>query len=365
MGKGGGKRKGGKGKSKGSKKRKRAEHDDGDEERSAGKGKGKGEKAKARAAAKAAAEAAALAAEQAAEEERKRAAARRAKPGFGKLLETFGVAAESDDDDDDEDESDEDAADEGQEEDQAGGDGLAGEPGMLVGEEGEEEEELEGDDVIEEDEEGDEEEAMEAESEANASGLEFYSRFWDDPPQALAVSKEDAETRAGVQRFVLPGGLSRCEAHGFDATALLHELLENPKGSQGGSSSSGSSGRSSTKLQSKEAYSLLAGVWRRCRLAPGLVEAFETLLAALNEGTAEGQDGYLEIGPGEGALFLYLHAYRDVSFPQHTHLNARAVRAMCALHIADHLLKAKYVPVPGQAEPFGDSPPVPKLRFTL
>ncbi|CAK9064840.1 U3 small nucleolar RNA-associated protein 25 homolog (Digestive organ expansion factor homolog) (UTP25 small subunit processor component), partial [Durusdinium trenchii] len=43
----------------------------------------------------------------------------------------------------------------------------------------------------------------------------------------------------------------------------------------------------------------------------------------------------------EGAFFLCLHAYLDVSFPQHNHLNAKAVRSLYALHIVDHVRKAR------------------------
>ncbi|OLQ10831.1 hypothetical protein AK812_SmicGene5354 [Symbiodinium microadriaticum] len=47
------------------------------------------------------------------------------------------------------------------------------------------------------------------------------------------------------------------------------------------------------------------------------------------------------VRPAEGAFFLCMHAYLDVSFPQQSHLNGRAIRALCALHAADHVLKAQ------------------------
>eukprot|EP00439_Symbiodinium_sp_Y106_P035013 s3338_g4.t1 len=53
--------------------------------------------------------------------------------------------------------------------------------------------------------------------------------------------------------------------------------------------------------------------------------------------------------PAEGALFLCMHAYLDVSFPQQSHLNGRAIRALCALHAADHVLKAQGEPRAGSA----------------
>eukprot|EP00435_Cladocopium_sp_Y103_P051019 s336_g15.t1 len=54
----------------------------------------------------------------------------------------------------------------------------------------------------------------------------------------------------------------------------------------------------------------------------------------------------------EGAFFLCLHAYLDVSFPLQNHLNARALRALYALHVVDHLRKARGEDTghPGQAE---------------
>lgn len=66
-------------------------------------------------------------------------------------------------------------------------------------------------------------------------------------------------------------------------------------------------------------------------MAPGVRPLFEKWLAS------EG----VEIGPRESLLFLFMHAYLDVSFGEQTHLNAKAVRAMLVVHCVNHVLKGR------------------------
>lgn len=135
-------------------------------------------------------------------------------------------------------------------------------------------------------------------------GLDFYKQFWDDPPCAFSTAVKPGESASPVNptSFAIPG-LSRCESRRRDVAPLLGEL---------------SSASDAT------------GTLKRCSFAPGVRVLFEKFIAT------EG----LEIGPRERALLLFLHAYLDVAFAPQTHLNGRAVRAVCALHVVDHVLKA-------------------------
>jgi len=240
------------------------------------------------------------------EEVRPTAAPRPSRPGYGALLQAFGV--NEDEREENSDEEDE----EGEEEQDAEGDPASAaaqaDAGGAAGDEVDEEEE----------DEGQEEEAgfepgqgvqQDQDSSSKEAGLDkikvdcpdYYEHFWSDPPVSLASSKggEAAET---PEHFSLPG-LSRCEVRSRNISALL-EYARSPADA--------------------------AGAWTRCDLWPGLRQQFAKLLARRK----------VEIGAEEGALFVFLHAYLDVSFPQHTHLNASSVRAVCMLHAVDHVMKA-------------------------
>lgn len=319
----GGKRKG-KGRGKGARK-KRRQMEEGDEPP---KKKGN-EKAAAKEAAKAAAEAARREEELKDEERRRKAAARRAKPGFSKLLEAFGVSQQpSEDEGSDGSEGSEDEEDEAEAEGPEGPEGQDGEEGgpdvsqLMEAGEGEEEEIFEDADPEEDDEE--EEEPVDLSGEQD-SGLDFFERFWEDPPQALDKKSSGSTARAtGVARFRLPE-LDRCEAHSCEVEALVKSL------------------ESGGKTPVPET---LSKSWSYFRLAPGLRKNWEALLDALKDKKD------FSLGSAEGAFFLCLHVYLDVFFPQQNHLNARALRALYALHVVDHLRKARGEDPghPGQAE---------------
>lgn len=194
---------------------------------------------------------------------------------------------------------------------------------------GEEEEEDVEDDSEEEDEEVPAETGKKAVIVEDEGGLDFYPRFWEDPPRPLVAADASTEPVTDEpQHFELPA-LGRCEARRRNMRPLLAQLGFVPPGSQAGQR--GGSVSSTARAGSDEkAAALAASAWRQCRLAPGLRVAFESLLAS------EG----LKLGPQESGLFVCLHSYLDVAFMQHSHLNASVVRAVCALHIVDHVLKA-------------------------
>lgn len=256
----GGKRKG-KGRGKGARK-KRRQMEEGDEPP---KKKGN-EKAAAKEAAKAAAEAARREEELKDEERRRKAAARRAKPGFSKLLEAFGVSQQpSEDEGSDGSEGSEDEEDEAEAEGPEGPEGQDGEEGgpdvsqLMEAGEGEEEEIFEDADPEEDDEE--EEEPVDLSGEQD-SGLDFFERFWEDPPQALDKKSSGSTARAtGVARFRLPE-LDRCEAHSCEVEALVKSL------------------ESGGKTPVPET---LSKSWSYFRLAPGLRKNWEALLDALKD----------------------------------------------------------------------------------
>lgn len=293
---GGGKRKGaGRGGGRGGRgrgrKRKRQAEESGEENAPATKRRGHAARAEAHAGAGAEPE-----------EEEPPPPPRPTKPGFGSLLQAFGVAgdtAEAESDEEDEDDS-------GSASDAAGEEGLeregAAEAPEDPGSPGQSEE-------LDDEEEAQDEAEAAAEAEASGkptrtegSGADWYPRFWDDPAPALGA--EPSTAASGLTRFALPG-LARCESHRRDVAGLLEGLRE---------------------------PAAAAAAWKRCGLAPGVGQLFADYL------TKQG----LKLGPQEGALFLFLHAYLDVAFPQHTHLNAQAVRAVCMLHVVDHLLKATH-----------------------
>eukprot|EP00435_Cladocopium_sp_Y103_P056554 s336_g19.t1 len=252
----GGKRKG-KGRGKGARK-KRRQMEEGDEPP---KKKGN-EKAAAKEAAKAAAEAARREEELKDEERRRKAAARRAKPGFSKLLEAFGVSQQPSEDEGSEAPEE---SDEGDDEDEAEVEGQDGEEGGPVSQleagEGEEEEIFEDAEDPEEDDE-DEEEPVDLSGEQD-SGLDFFERFWEDPPQGLTKSSSGstAPRATGVARFRLPE-LDRCEAHACEVEALVKSL------------------ESGGKTPVPET---LSKSWSYFRLAPGLRKNWEALLDALKD----------------------------------------------------------------------------------
>eukprot|EP00929_Paragymnodinium_shiwhaense_P027928 TRINITY_DN16281_c0_g1_i1.p1 TRINITY_DN16281_c0_g1~~TRINITY_DN16281_c0_g1_i1.p1 ORF type:complete len:648 (+),score=205.47 TRINITY_DN16281_c0_g1_i1:66-2009(+) len=252
---------------------------------------------------------------------------KKAKPGFGALLESFGVAdsaSEMEDDEADEEASDgaADAASEDEDGDMgavdddetAKADTAAKKGKKAAGKKkAEEEEVVDFEENLEDDEEDDEEVVVATPAEmqrvAGRAVPDYYPRFFDDPPppEVLPVAEQGTSVSSTAAapdstKFTLPG-LDRCEAKKRDVAALQAWL---------------------------KTSSDAATCWKHCDLAPGLVDAFEAVLA--KEG--------LQIGPKEGAFFLFLHAYLDVAFPEHTHDNGRAIRAMYMLHAADHALKA-------------------------
>eukprot|EP00927_Polykrikos_kofoidii_P040668 TRINITY_DN34718_c0_g1_i1.p1 TRINITY_DN34718_c0_g1~~TRINITY_DN34718_c0_g1_i1.p1 ORF type:complete len:858 (+),score=181.64 TRINITY_DN34718_c0_g1_i1:79-2652(+) len=268
------------------------------------------------------------------------------KPGFDALLQSYGATdggAASDEEDELEEAEDEEEvadieedADDCQEDASLGADGGATTAATAIGKRArrrEADDEFGGDDEkveeMDEEEDGTDVEATPGAPSVHLGdgttfgedgGHDFYPHFWDDPPLPLAnllqsseqngttfasagpVDAKKKQSKDEVEAFELPS-LRRCQAR-WRSVPALRELLSSPA----------------------EA----AAAWRNCALAPGLRAAFEELLRS------EG----IEIGPREGALFFFLHAYLDVSFPQHTHVNGRAVRAISMLHIVDHVLKA-------------------------
>jgi len=234
------------------------------------------------------------------------------RPGYDKLLQAFGVGGGDSGTTSESDSSDEEA--EGEE----SGDENSEDAGMLepeseqltrnsqaendAEEEKEEEEQDDGEEeeqIEEDDEDANNVNADASESHEGSNNLDFYPNFWDDLPRLLPPKRAKL-----TGAFAVPG-LSRCEARKCDVATLLPYL------------------RSASEA---------AGVWKRCGLAPGLQRKFEQFLS---------KDGF-EVTPCIGSLFLFLHAYLDVSFPQHTHLNSRAVRAVCMLHAVDHVLKVSH-----------------------
>lgn len=227
----------------------------------------------------------------------------KARPSFDTLLSSFGIAdSESDDEQDSEGEdADEESEEEGEEQASAdeaiAGDTVEAQP----------KDEVHGGEVDMEDEVQIDADDLVADEPGAEDGLDFFKRFWDDPPCTFSTTAKQGASSDGTTSSVKPHsftvpGLSRCESRHRDIEPLLEEL----------SSSSGGC------------------VWSRCSLAPGVGKQFQEFIK--KEG--------LEMGPRERALFLFLHSYLDVSFPVHNHLNGRAVRAACALHVVDHALKA-------------------------
>jgi len=237
---------------------------------------------------------------------------RPSRPGFASLLTSYGLAESDAGSEDDAASDDESGGEDGESEEEAvqdppqdgeeatknkGQDGQE-EAKDDVDEEEEEEEKEVDEEEEEEDEVGDVDVNIDLSSGANAEDgeeaglLNFYPQFWN---EENAVQEQ--------KRFPLPG-LARCEASRVlkdcDVDAILTEL---------------------------KAASPVA----RFGLAQGVRSLFEHLVA----------EESLQVGPREWALFAFLHAYLDVSFLQHTHLNARAVRALCMLHAVDHVCKAR------------------------
>eukprot|EP00439_Symbiodinium_sp_Y106_P009192 s4839_g1.t1 len=231
------------------------------------------------------------------EEARRRAAARRARPGFGQLMKAFGVEEESPsseggDSDEEEVEAVEDAA------------LPVGAQKLAAAGEGEEEEEAVDfeDDAVEEEENEDEAvchgspgepgDSAAAAKELETGGLDFFDRFFEDPARALRPSSKDRRPSGTVQ-FSWPG-LGRCEAHGCDIQARFlscsrsFSTLGHTKRLM----------RDTRPLGAPPAPSgpetLLSQSWKLFRLAPGLREAF----ASLVEAEPSDESKRIALGPG-------------------------------------------------------------------
>mmetsp|Transcript_43911 Transcript_43911/g.103878 ORF Transcript_43911/g.103878 Transcript_43911/m.103878 type:complete len:660 (+) Transcript_43911:31-2010(+) len=146
----------------------------------------------------------------------------------------------------------------------------------------------------------------------NPDGYDLFNQFWDDPPTPAVPSwsrlKDQSPAVEGNNdgekfRFRLPQ-LERCESRRRDVSAVQ------------------------ALLQQADA---VKSSWRCSSFYPGVRKHFEEWMAKAG------------VSPSarESALFAFMRTYMDVCFPEQTHANARSTRALCVLHIVDHVLKAR------------------------